>query len=225
MHGRLWRRIVAGIAIVLSAGCAVNFAKRSPWDVEELAKLSAELDQYKNLTQLKAEEADELRRAKTLLEQQLSKSEASIGYDERGLVARLLDQVLFDSGKAKLRPGARHVLDKVAVVLKDVNGQPVGIEGHTDNAPIKRSGWESNQALSEARAQAVAQYFVDAHGFDAARFTAIGYGDTRPIASNDTAAGRQKNRRVEIIILPKGQAQAYHEEASRVSSGHRAYSK
>ena len=216
---------VAGVVILIGSGCAVNFAKRSPWDIEQLAELSAQLEQFKTLAQLKAEEAEELRRAKTLLEQQLNSDEAKIGYDERGLVARLLDQVLFDSGKAELRPGARGVLDKVASVLKEVQGQPIGVEGHTDNVPIKHSGWASNEALSEARAEAVAGYFVEQHGLDRSRLTAIGYGDSRPIAPNSTAAGRQKNRRVEVIILPKSSEQSYHDEAQRVSGGHPAYSK
>ncbi len=216
---------VAGMVIILGSGCAINFAKRSPWDIEQLAELSAQLEQFKTLAQLKAEEAEELRRAKTLLEQQLNSNEAKIGYDERGLVARLLDQVLFDSGKAELRPGARGVLDKVASVLKEVQGQPIGIEGHTDNIPIKRSSWASNDALSEARAEAVATYFVEQHGLDRSRVTAIGYGESRPIASNSTAAGRQKNRRVEVIILPKSSEQSYHDEAQRVSGGQPAYSK
>jgi chemotaxis protein MotB len=225
MRARSRIAFVAGISLLASSGCAINFAKRSPWDIEQLAELSAQLEQFKNLAQLKAEEADELRRAKALLEQQLSSSEANIGYDERGLVARLLDQVLFDSGKAELRTGARGVLDKVAQVLKEVPSQPIGVEGHTDNVPIKLSGWASNQALSEARAEAVADYCIAQHGLDPSRFTPIGYGDSRPLASNATDAGRQKNRRVEVIILPRASEQAYHDEAQRVSEAGPAYAK
>src|SRR3990167_667758 len=108
------------LAVLVGSGCAINFAKRSPWDIQQLAELSDQLEQFKTLARLKAEEADELRRAKELLEQRLSGSEASIGYDERGLVTRLVDQVLFDSGKADLRRGAYPVLDKVAQVLQEV---------------------------------------------------------------------------------------------------------
>ncbi len=225
MRFRIVIAYVMSLATLMGAGCAINFAKRSPWDIEQLAELSAQLEQFKTLAQLKAEEAEELRRAKALLEGKLSSSEANIGYDERGLVARLLDQVLFDSGKAELRPGARAVLDKVAQVLKEVPGQPIGIEGHTDNVPIKVSAWESNDALSQARAQAVAAYFTENHGIDASRLTAIGYGESRPIVSNSSESGRQKNRRVEVIILPKSSEQAYHDEAQRVSGNEPAFAK
>ena len=208
--------MVVGIALA-SAGCAVTFAKRSPWDIQQLAELSDQLEQFKTLARLKAEEAEQLRRAKDLLEQRLSSAEASVGYDERGLVTRLLDQVLFDSGKAELRRGAYPVLDKVAQVLQEVPGQPVGVEGHTDNQPIKHSGWASNEALSLARANAVVDYLVQQQGVDPGRVTAIGYGESKPVVSNDTVQGRQQNRRVEIIILPKASERSYEAEARRQS--------
>jgi chemotaxis protein MotB len=213
------------VALVAANGCAVTFAKRSPWDIQQLAELSDQLEQFKTLARLKAEEADELRRAKELMEGRLGSNEASVGYDERGLVTRLLDQVLFDSGKAELRSGAFPVLDKVAQVLKEVEDQPVGIEGHTDNVPIQRSGWADNKALSYARANAVADYLVEKHGIDSGRLMTIGYGEDKPIADNDSAGGRQQNRRVEIIILPKASGRSYEAEAARESRGRSKYSK
>ena len=203
-----------GIALLVGVGCAINFSKRSPWDIQQLAELSDQLEQFKTLARLKAEEADQLRRAKALLEQRLSSSEASVGYDERGLVARMLDQVRFDSGKAQLHPGASAVLGKVAQVLLEVSNQPVGIEGHTDNVPIKHSGWADNTALSLARAKAVADCLTEQHGIPAGRLIVKGHGESRPIASNDTAAGRQKNRRVEIVVLPQSSAASYEADAA-----------
>ena len=219
-----WVSGLLGIALVASAGCAVRFAKRSPWDIQQLAELSDQLEQFKTLARLKSEEADQLRKAKELLEQRLSSSEVSVGYDERGLVTRMLDQVLFDSGKAQLRRSAYPVLDKVAKILQEVPDQPIGVEGHTDNQPIKHSGWESNKALSVARANAVAEYLIQKQRIDSNRLTTIGYGEEHPLASNDTSAGRQKNRRVEIIILPQSSGKAYEEEAERVS-GHTKFTK
>ena len=210
-----WAAGMMSLVLVAGTGCAITFAKRSPWDIQQLAELSDQLEQFKTLARLKADEADELRRAKDMLDQRLGSSEASVGYDERGLVTRMLDQVLFDSGKADLRPSAFRVLDKVAQVLKEVSDQPLGVEGHTDNQPIKRSGWADNNALSYARANAVVDYLVDKHGIDPGRLTAIGYGDERPLADNGTADGRQKNRRVEIIILPKSSGRSYEAEAER----------
>jgi chemotaxis protein MotB len=224
----MMQRWVAGVmvaALAAGTGCAVQLAKRSPWDIQQLAELSDQLEQFKTLARLKAEEADELRRAKDLLGGRLSASEASVGYDERGLVTRMVDQVLFASGKATLRRNASGVLDKVAQVLKEVPDQPVGVEGHTDNVPIKYSGWADNTALSYARAKAVVDYLVNTHGIDPGRLTAIGYGETRPVASNDTPEERQKNRRVEIIILPRSSGKSYEAEAARASGGRSAYTK
>ena len=213
-----------GIAVMMMSGCAINFATRSPWDVQQLAELSDQLEQFKTLARLKADEADQLRQAKGMLEQRLgSSSEVSLGYDARGLVTRMLDQVLFDSGKAELRWSANGMLDKVAQVLKSASDQPVGVEGYTDNEPIKHSGWADNKALSVARANAVVEYLTR-QGIEPARLTAIGYGEERPIASNGTAAGRQKNRRVEIVIMPKASGGAYKAEA-RHERHHAGYSK
>ena len=207
------------IGMLVGSGCAINFAKRSPWDIQQLTELSDQLEQFKTLARLKAEEAEELRKAKAMLEQRLSSSEASVGYDERGLVARMVDQVLFDSGKAQLRKSAHGVLDKVAKVLQGVPEQPIGVEGHTDNIPIRYSGWSSNKELSLARAKAVVDYLVK-QGVDANRLTPVGYGDEHPIASNDTVRGRTKNRRVEIVILPQSSGSAYKAQAQqRVRNG------
>jgi chemotaxis protein MotB len=79
----------------------------------------------------------------------------------------------------------------------------VGIEGHTDNIPIARSGWKSNWELSSARALAVLHYLEKEEKISPERLSAIGYGEFQPVASNDTKDGRQANRRVEIVIMPK----------------------
>lgn len=203
MRRQMMQGIAAAVAAVLTAGCAVTFAKRSPWDIQQLAELSDQLEQFKNLARLKAEEAEELRRAKAGLDSRLDSSDVSVGYDERGLVTRMLDRVLFDSGKAQLRRSAHEVLDKVAQVIATVPNQPIRVEGHTDNEPIRHSGWADNMALSVARANAVADHLMS-QGIEPGRVTAIGRGEDVPIAPNDSAAGRQQNRRVEIVILPQG---------------------
>ena len=222
---RMRTLLMVGLGALMLSGCAVNFSKRSPWDIQQLAQLSDQLEQFKTLAQLKAEEADQLRQAKSELEQRLNSSEASVGYDERGLVTRMLDSVLFDSGKAQLRSGAFPVLDKVAVVLQQVPNQPIGIEGHTDNQPIRHSKWAGNTALSVARAKAVAEYLVEHHHFNESRLIVSGHGEEQPIASNDAAAGRQKNRRVEIIILPQSSGASYTARAKRGRSNTTTYTK
>ena len=220
------RWIAGSLAVILlaSTGCTIKFAQRSPWDIQQLAELSEELDQFKTLARLKEGEANQLRRARQLLDKDLTVSaDVSVGFDERGLVTRVVDRVLFDSGKAKLRFGAGGVLDRIARVLSEVPDQPIGVEGHTDNIPIKVSGWASNEELSLARARAIADHLIK-RGVAQARFSTIGYGQSRPIISNNTPEGRNKNRRVEIIILPQASGASYQAEAERLDMGF-AYTK
>ena len=203
--------LMAVVALSLTTGCAVKLVRRSPGDVDRIASLSDQVERLQMLTQAKGEEADQLRRAKGELERRLAKEihdrQVSVGMDERGLVVTFVDEVLFDSGQAKLRQQAQPTLDKVANVLNEmVAEQPIGIEGHTDNQPIKYSGWKSIWELSTARATSVLHYLVDERRVTPHRVIATGYGEYRPVAANETAAGRQKNRRVEIIVLPKALA-------------------
>ncbi|HHJ14456.1 MAG TPA: OmpA family protein [Gammaproteobacteria bacterium] len=106
-------------------------------------------------------------------------------------------EVSFDFNSASLKPAFLPTLDKVAGILSRYPRTTVTIVGHTDNI-----GSEAyNQALSERRARSVMNYLVD-HGVSSSRLRAVGRGETQPRASNDTAAGRQLNRRVEILIRP-----------------------
>lgn len=113
---------------------------------------------------------------------------------ERGLVLTLGD-VLFASGRAELNPGTVNNLNQLVTFLGKYPSRTVTIEGHTDSV-----GDDSyNQGLSQRRAYSVRSYLVG-HGIDAARITAMGAGESMPVAGNDTATGRQQNRRVEVII-------------------------
>ncbi|KAF1019451.1 MAG: Photosystem I P700 chlorophyll a apoprotein A2 [Paracidovorax wautersii] len=115
---------------------------------------------------------------------------------ERGVVIRANETILFDFGKAELKPQARSYLDSVARVLAGrASGYQIIIEGHTDNVGNRRA----NQRLSEARAEAVANDLAQ-HGIPPARMSVKGYGETAPFASNTTPAGRQQNRRTDVII-------------------------
>ena len=116
---------------------------------------------------------------------------------------RITSVPLFDPGKAKIRPEARPVLRRIARALKtDYAGYMIGIEGHTDADPIRKSSWGSNHELATERALAVFEYLTKKEGVPASRLFIAGYGPTRPIASNRTAAGKAKNRRVEFVIYP-----------------------
>ncbi|HTN67062.1 MAG TPA: flagellar motor protein MotD [Burkholderiaceae bacterium] len=117
----------------------------------------------------------------------------------RGVKIEINASVLFAPGEAKLTPESIQALIAVAAVLKD--GQHViQVEGHTDTIPIATALFPSNWELSAVRAGSVVRLFID-HGVDKQRLTALGYGDTRPVDANDTPEQRQRNRRVEVVIL------------------------
>ena len=119
----------------------------------------------------------------------------------RGLVIRMLtDGVLFDSGEAKIKPGAMPQLEKIAGLLQVDENHPINVEGHTDNVPIKSSQFPTNWELSTARASSVVRLLI-ADNAPADRLGAVGYAQLHPIASNGSAAGRSRNRRVEIVLL------------------------
>ncbi|MDD5166077.1 MAG: flagellar motor protein MotB [Candidatus Omnitrophica bacterium] len=186
-----------GLIILTSvalSGCTFIFQTGRRSDVQKIEELSQQLD--------------ELTQTKRLLEESLKKEiddkQVKLQMMEKGLVITFVADILFDSGKAKIRQGAYTSLNKVAVVLKDnVPQLNVGIEGHTDNQPIKHSGWKSNWELSTARALSVLHYLVEKEGISPDRLSAIGYGEFRPVSTNDTKEGRKLNRRVEIVILPQ----------------------
>jgi len=113
---------------------------------------------------------------------------------DRGLVMTLSD-VLFDTGRATLKPGAQRDLDRLAQALKDNPNTRVKIEGYTDSVGSE----DYNQALSQRRAESVAEA-LQSRGVPADRYEVEGLGKGFPVASNDTPAGRQQNRRVEIVF-------------------------
>jgi outer membrane protein OmpA-like peptidoglycan-associated protein len=112
----------------------------------------------------------------------------------RGLVVNMSD-VLFDTGKHTLRPAAREKLAKISGIMLAYPGLKLGIEGNTDSV----GGEAYNQGLSERRAESVRGYLAE-QGIPGSSMTAVGFGKTQPIASNDTAEGRQQNRRVELVV-------------------------
>ena len=189
---------ITGILILSSifilSGCTVIFQKGRRTDIEKISKLKGEVSE---LERAKAELEDRLR-------QEIQDKEVKVEMLEKGLVITFVAEVLFDSGKADLRSESFETLDKIAkVVNTTVRDHDIGIEGHTDNVPIKYSGWKSNWELSTARALSVLHYLADKQDVAPDRLSATGYGEYRPVAGNDIKEGKQKNRRVEIVILPR----------------------
>lgn len=120
--------------------------------------------------------------------------------EKPGLLIRFKENVLFDSGKADLKPHAKEILNNMALVFKDFN-KYIRVEGHTDNVPIHNEDFDSNWELSGQRAANVVKYFIEKNGMDPERLMFSGYGEYHPVADNSTPEGRQKNRRVDVVIL------------------------
>lgn len=164
---------------------------------EEIEKGTAE----RQAVLIEAREAEARRRGQqaqlaeqraSTLEQELAELEAK--KTDRGMVLTLGD-VLFDTGMATLKPGAYTTIDRLATVLKEAQDRKVMIEGHTDSVGAD----EYNQALSERRATAVRTALLE-RGVRSEQITALGKGESFPVASNDNAGGRQQNRRVEMVF-------------------------
>ncbi|HBT47767.1 MAG TPA: flagellar motor protein MotS [Peptococcaceae bacterium] len=122
-----------------------------------------------------------------------------VRYEEGGVALDIKERILFDSGKADLKPEARLVLDKVADLLAELPNN-IRVEGHTDNRPINTPEFPSNWELSAARAIRVVRYFIDRHGLEPSRFTAVGHGEYRPLLPNTSPENMAQNRRVVILI-------------------------
>lgn len=126
-----------------------------------------------------------------------------VTHSHQGTRLSFEDQVLFDFGRATINPTGFIFLDKIADAL-DKTPDAVRVEGHTDNVPIQTRRFPSNWELSVARAVNVVKYFAEVSNIDPKRLSAVGYGESRPVAPNDTLSNRAKNRRVEILILTEG---------------------
>jgi outer membrane protein OmpA-like peptidoglycan-associated protein len=162
-----------------------------------LAAAQADAEQSR-LIALKAEQsAQQSEKEKAALRSQLSQQLNAILQTRdsaRGLIVNMSD-VLFDTGKYSLKPGAREKLAKIAGILLAYPGLDIEVDGFTDNV----GGDEMNQKLSENRASSVRDYLVQ-QNVSTRSITSKGFGETQPVATNDNAAGRQMNRRVELVV-------------------------
>jgi len=144
--------------------------------------------------------------AKAAIEEMLKNAGAqekvNVQVTKRGLVVSLKEAGFFDSGSADVRRNSFVLLDAVAKSLGNFNN-PIRVEGHTDNVPINSPAFRSNWELSTSRATSVVRILTDEYGFQPQTISAVGYGEFRPIADNNSVEGRMKNRRVDIVLLGK----------------------
>lgn len=153
-------------------------------------------------------QAAELRaNVETALAPELAAGYLELVDDPRGLVIEVPEAAAFDVGQADLAPAATAMFRRVAVVLASLPN-PVRIEGHTDDVPIRTSRFGSNWDLSTARATRVVEFLIAQGGLSADRLSAAGYSQFKPRAANASAVGRARNRRVDLILLNAATARA-----------------
>lgn len=128
------------------------------------------------------------------------KDKLYITIEDKGLVISVSNDILFESGKADVKDDMKETLEIIARLINRLSN-PIQVEGYTDNIPVHNSRYTSNWQLSAERAANVVQYLIDNYDVKPQRLTAIGYGEYSPVASNDTAEGRERNRRISITIL------------------------
>lgn len=175
-------------------------------NVEEQARA---LEEYKRrAAQLEAiKHRFELLRAKL---QNLTKLGLKVVVRKNRMVIQLPGDVLFDSGRASLRSQGEEILGQVAAVIRRDRGlssRDFQVAGHTDDRPYRVGPYKDNWGLSVMRAREVLDYLIKPNdggggGLSPSHWSAAGYGDTDPVASNDAPEGRQANRRCELVVLP-----------------------
>jgi chemotaxis protein MotB len=174
----------------------------------ERSGLGGELEQAnKRMEELKKAQAQAEARAaqfRKLVTQFKSLTDAGklkVEIRENRMIIALGDKILFDPGKTDLKPEGKEALTQVTAVLKDLPNRNFQVAGHTDNIPIKSAKFRSNWDLSTARAVEVVNYMITA-GLESKRLSAAGYAAESPVAPNDTAENKAKNRRIEITLVP-----------------------
>lgn len=141
------------------------------------------------------------------LQQQGVSDNVSLSLRPEGTAISVSGNLLFASGKAELRPDAVSLLKSLGAVLSKLPND-VRIEGYTDDIPPSGTDFPTNWELSSARAVAIVRYLSEVEGIDPARLSAVGYSQYRPVAPNDSARSRSRNRRAEVLILYPSEPQA-----------------
>lgn len=165
-----------------------------------LATVSAQLEQLQASSNATEEQLAEFRELRAKLQRMIDSGALDISFRRGRMIVEMPAAVLFDSGSAELSAAGRETVISVAKVLRGVPRHRFLVGGHTDNVPVVKQ-YESNWELSAARAVRVTEMLTQ-HGVAPKRLVVAGYSEFDPVASNGSAAGRQKNRRIEIILEP-----------------------
>lgn len=155
---------------------------------------------FQNQTQRAQEAAEIVEEIAEFLEANEMQDKVEVYNTPAGVRLIISDPVLFESGRALIKTDFAQILRGLSKVIGKREFSDIKVEGHTDNLPISTNEYPSNWELSAARALSVVKYMAFEAGMDPAKLSAVGYGEYRPRASNDTPEGRGQNRRVEIFL-------------------------
>ena len=136
----------------------------------------------------------------SLLSAEVLRGQVETHMEGRGLIISLGEGGFFDSGSDQIKPAGLELLDTIVTALVSGDNH-IRVEGHTDNVPIRNTRFPSNWELSTARATAIIVYMIGKFGFQPDLLSAAGYGEYRPVATNETIEGRARNRRIDIVVL------------------------
>ncbi len=177
-------------------------------EAEKTALVAAKAELSKDV-QTKTGELAQLKGTYDKLEEkmkdEIAKGDISLSQDGGKLRVGLVDKLLFDSGEAQISKRGESVLGRVGAVLAAIDDKQIQVSGHTDKTPISEKlapQFPTNWELSAARATNVVRFLSEKAGVPAERLVASGYGEHHPVASNKSAAGRARNRRIEILLTP-----------------------
>lgn len=135
-----------------------------------------------------------------IIEQNSLTDEIKIREEDRGIVLELDESILFDSGKADIKPSSIPILDTISKIINETDNEIVA-EGNTDDVPVKNAEFDSNWELSTKRALSIVKYLIENKNINPNRISIKGYGEFNPIAPNDTQENKSKNRRVDILVV------------------------
>ncbi len=194
--------LLLGLFVILYAMSNIDKKKYSQWVAAfggEFGSGKVEMESGSIIGEM-AEQFRVEKMLKQVLEIDGKNSALSISIDERGVTIHIQEELLFPSGESKLKGSSYKMLDSLSSVLRKIPND-IRIEGHTDNIPIATAEFPSNWHLSVSRATNTGYYLIKNHQFNPEKLSVVGYGDSKPIASNNTEKNRILNRRVDIVVL------------------------
>ena len=181
---------------------------QKPKEEKELSASGLESEKIKKdaEAEVKKQEMNELKAVQQSIDKYIEEKQLSSSFKtdltEKGLMVTILENVLFDSGKADVKLESLGIAKEMSNLLVSASPREITVSGHTDTVPIANAQFASNWELSTQRAVNFMQVLLQNKELQPEKFSAVGYGEYRSIAPNDTPEGKAKNRRVEVFILP-----------------------